>query len=159
MKMTGVDRLFVDTNVLIYATNESSPWRALAKAALQEARQLGIELIVSTQVLREYLAAATRLSGTGNGIPLANIFENLQTFQREFTVLEDTQIVLATLVNLARSVSVAGKQRFTTLTLSPQCRSTAFAICSPTMARILSALLSSSLSCHWKTVRHRNRRA
>ena len=109
MKMTGVDRLFVDTNVLIYATNESSLWHGLAHAALQEARQLGIELI-STQVLREYLAAATRLSGTGSGILLADIFENLQTFQRDFTVVEDTRVVLATLINLAQNVSVAGKQ-------------------------------------------------
>ena len=45
MKMTGVDRLFVDTNVLIYATNESLLWHGLAHVALQEARQFGIELI------------------------------------------------------------------------------------------------------------------
>ena len=108
--MTGVDRLFVDTNILIYTTNESSPWHGLANAALQEARQLGVEVIVSTQVLREYLAAATRLSGTSSGIPLADIFENLQTFQREFTVVEDTRVVLATLINLAQNVPVAGKQ-------------------------------------------------
>jgi predicted nucleic acid-binding protein len=110
MKMTGVDRLFVDTNVLIYATNASSPWHGLANAALQEARQLGIELIISTQVLREYLATATRLSGTDSGIPFADIFENLQTFQREFTVVEDTRLVAAALENLVRSVAVAGKQ-------------------------------------------------
>lgn len=110
MKMTGVDRLFVDTNVLIYATNASSPWHGLANAALQEARQLGIELIISTQVLREYLATATRLSGASSGIPLTDIFENLQTFQREFTVVEDARSVAAALENLARSVAVAGKQ-------------------------------------------------
>jgi predicted nucleic acid-binding protein len=110
MKMTGVDRLFIDTNVPIYATNESSPWHGLANAALQEARQLGIELIISTEVLREYLAAATRLRGTGSGIPLADIFENLQTFQREFTIVEDTRLVAAALENLACSVAVAGKQ-------------------------------------------------
>jgi predicted nucleic acid-binding protein len=108
--MTGVDRLFVDTNVLIYATNASSPWHGLANAALQEARQLGIELIISTQILREYLATATRLSGTDSGIPFADIFENLQTFQREFTVVEDTRLVAAALENLVRSVAVAGKQ-------------------------------------------------
>jgi predicted nucleic acid-binding protein len=110
MKMTGVDRLFVDTNVLIYATNASSPWHGLANAALQEARQLGIELIISTQVLREYLATATRLSGTDSGIPFADIFENLQTFQSEFTVVEDTRLVAVALENLVRSVAVAGKQ-------------------------------------------------
>jgi predicted nucleic acid-binding protein len=61
-------------------------------------------------MLREYLAAATRLSGTDSGIPLTDIFENLQTFQREFTVVEDTRSVAAALENLARSVAVAGKQ-------------------------------------------------
>jgi len=60
MTMAGIERLFVDANVLIYATNGSSPWHGLANAALQEARQLGIELIISTQVWREYLATATR---------------------------------------------------------------------------------------------------
>lgn len=110
MKMTDVDRLFVDTNVLIYATNESSPWHSLANATLREARQLGIELIISTQVLREYLATATRLKASGSGIPLEDIFENLQTFQREFTVVEDTRSVAAALENLARSVAVSGKQ-------------------------------------------------
>jgi len=110
MKMTDVDRLFVDTNVLIYATNESSPWHGLANVALQEARRLGIELIISTQVLREYLATATRLNASGSGIPRADIFENLQTFQHEFTVVEDTRLVAAALETLARSVAVAGKQ-------------------------------------------------
>lgn len=75
-----------------------------------KARQLGIELIVSTQVLREYLAAAMRLNATGSGIPLADIFENLQAFQREFTVVEDTRLVEAALETLARCVTVAGKQ-------------------------------------------------
>jgi predicted nucleic acid-binding protein len=110
MKMTGVERLFVDTNVLIYATNEMSPWHGLANAALQEARQLGIELSISTQVLREYLATATRLNASGGSILRADIFENLQTFQREFTVVEDTRPVAAALENLARSIAVTGKQ-------------------------------------------------
>ena len=101
---------YVDTNVLVYATNELSPWHGAANAALQNARQLGIELVVSTQVLREYLSAATRESHAGCGIPVPDILENLHTFQREFTVVEDTRPVLAALENLLQNFSVAGKQ-------------------------------------------------
>ena len=110
MAIPDVDRLFVDTNVLVYATNELSPWHGAANAALQNARQLGIELVVSTQVLREYLSAATRESHAGCGIPVPDILENLHTFQREFTVVEDTRPVLAALENLLQNFSVAGKQ-------------------------------------------------
>ena len=33
METTDVDRLFVDTNILIYATNEASPWHGAANTA------------------------------------------------------------------------------------------------------------------------------
>ena len=110
MTMTGVERLFVDTNVLIYATNERSPWHQTANARLQEARQLGIDLVISTQVLREYLAAATRTSDSGDGIPITKILGNVETFQREMTVVEDTQRVVQALTVLLNTIVVAGKQ-------------------------------------------------
>jgi predicted nucleic acid-binding protein len=110
MEMTDVDRLFVDTNILIYATNEASPWYAVANAALRHARQLGVELILSTQVLREYLAAATRPASTGKSIPLQKILENFETFPREFTVVEGTKPGLAFLASLLRTIPLGGKQ-------------------------------------------------
>jgi predicted nucleic acid-binding protein len=73
METTDVDRPFVDTNILIYATNEASPWHGAANTALQTARRRSVELILSTQVLREYLAAATRPSKTGDPSLVASI--------------------------------------------------------------------------------------
>lgn len=59
MATTGVDRLFVDTNILVYATNEDSPWQASAEQTLETWRGGGTQLCVSVQVLREYLAVTT----------------------------------------------------------------------------------------------------
>ena len=69
MMMTDVKEIFSDTNILIYATNIQSPWQSIAKQALQKTRTQNIELIVSTQILREYLAAATRLNNKRGQYP------------------------------------------------------------------------------------------
>jgi predicted nucleic acid-binding protein len=109
METTDVERLFVDTNILIYATNAASPWHEAATTALQTARQRGVELILSTQILREYLAAATRPAKTGN-LPLSKILDNFQTFQTDFTVVEETKSGLAILANFLRTIPLGGKQ-------------------------------------------------
>jgi predicted nucleic acid-binding protein len=50
---------FVDTNVLVYATARSAPFRDRSRAALSRlaARE---PLAVSRQILREYIAVMTR---------------------------------------------------------------------------------------------------
>ncbi|OGG51730.1 MAG: hypothetical protein A3F84_23555 [Candidatus Handelsmanbacteria bacterium RIFCSPLOWO2_12_FULL_64_10] len=108
--MRDVRELFVDTNVLIYATNELSVWYPSATKSLQTARQLGIDLILSPQILREYLAAATRLSISGSGLSVPKILENFHTFQAEFRLVEDNRLVLKTLGDLLEKISVSGKQ-------------------------------------------------
>jgi predicted nucleic acid-binding protein len=79
MMMTGFRKVFLDTNVLIFATNSGSPWHLAATEFLQNLREVGVELFVSPQVLREYLAAATRLNVTGSKLRLEEILENFIT--------------------------------------------------------------------------------
>jgi predicted nucleic acid-binding protein len=110
MMMTGVSRLFVDTNVLMYATDSQSPWHARATEVLTQARQQGLTLVISPQVLREYLAAMTRMSLTGKAPPLNQVLDNVGVFRAEFSVVEDNPLVLDALVELVRTVPVAGKQ-------------------------------------------------
>ncbi|MEC4885106.1 MAG: type II toxin-antitoxin system VapC family toxin [Scytonema sp. PMC 1070.18] len=108
--MTGFRKIFIDTNILIFATNTRSPWYEMANISLQNARETGIELFVSPQVLREYLAAATRLNMTGDGLRLEEILENVKTFQTELKILEDNDLVLSALTQLLRTFPTAGKQ-------------------------------------------------
>ncbi|MDP9374385.1 MAG: PIN domain-containing protein [Chloroflexota bacterium] len=110
MVTTAVRELFVDTNVLIYATNSASPWHGNATTALQRAERLAIPINLSAQILREYLAAGTRPSVTGGSLPLPRLFGNIASFRSRFRVLEDTPAVFDALVNLVQAVPVAGKQ-------------------------------------------------
>jgi predicted nucleic acid-binding protein len=110
MTMMGVTSLFVDTNILIYSTSGVSPWRVQAIQMLETVRQSGVEIILSTQILREYLATATRLNAQGIGLPLVDILANLQTFQTQFRIVEDNQAVFNTLTILAQNFQMAGRQ-------------------------------------------------
>ncbi len=102
---------FVDTNILLYATNALSPLYQTASSYLNEAHQAGRELVISRQVLREYLAIATRPESDGKClIPLEIILHNLRTFQRELTLLEDTPDVFTELLSLVEHYPVGGKQ-------------------------------------------------
>jgi predicted nucleic acid-binding protein len=108
--MMDVKRIFVDTNVLVYSTNVLSPLKDIAKRAIQKAREQGIELIISQQILREYLAVTTRFSVTGSGVTLHEIVDNLQIFRTEFTLLEEKLAVLAKLIELIQIFPTAGSQ-------------------------------------------------
>lgn len=107
---TVVSQTFVDTNILIYATDTLSPWYDLARAGLDQAHRGGAELVLSPQVLREYLAATTRLSTTGQGAPLAQVLENIRVFRAQFRVVDETALVTDRLVSLLQTIQVAGKQ-------------------------------------------------
>jgi len=54
------ERIFIDTNVLVYATVVSSPLHDVSRNRLTEYHKAGAELWISRQVMREYLATLTR---------------------------------------------------------------------------------------------------
>ncbi len=110
MAMTGVSELFVDNNVLVYSTNSFSPWHRVARDRLQEARQLGVDLVISTQILREYLAVATRSSTTTGSPSLSELLDNVRLFRTQFTVVLNSPLVLDHLTTLIRSIPLAGRQ-------------------------------------------------
>lgn len=110
MAMTGVSELFVDNNVLVYSTNSFSPWHRVARDRLQEARQLGVDLVISTQILREYLAVATRSSTTTGSPSLSELLDNVRLFRTQFTVVLNSPLVLDHLTALIRSIPLAGRQ-------------------------------------------------
>ncbi len=110
MLTKDVERLFIDTNIFVFATNTLSPWHFAATKLLQEARQLGVELILSQQILREYLAAATRINILAEGPPRAEILENLRIFRNDYTIVEDNPFVLDHLIEPPQKIPTSGKQ-------------------------------------------------
>jgi predicted nucleic acid-binding protein len=109
--MTAAEEWFVDTNVLVYATNARSPWRRDAEALLSLARQRGIELVISTQVVREYLAVTTRPeAGKIDKSTVRDALDNVRTFQSELRVIPEDSAVSERFVELVEQYEVGGKQ-------------------------------------------------
>ena len=66
-------RSFLDTNVLVYTDDYSTPAKQETALDLMESARLGSWGVVSTQVLQEYFAVATRKLGLSADIARAKI--------------------------------------------------------------------------------------
>jgi predicted nucleic acid-binding protein len=111
MAIPGVSRLFVDTNILVFATDAASPLQSAAETALEEWRKQGAELCVSVQVLREYLAVTTRPAPGQTAPPdYPAILGNMAAFRAAFNVLEGTKPVSEKLGELVQQFAVKGRQ-------------------------------------------------
>jgi predicted nucleic acid-binding protein len=104
------DPVFVDTNVLVYATRPSTPQHAVASAALARLEGEGSTLWVSPQILREYLAVVTRPQASAPALSMATAIADVQTFRATFEVAEDSPTVLDRLCDLLIAHSGSGRQ-------------------------------------------------
>lgn len=110
MATTGVDAVFVDTNILIYLNLAGSPLHAAAEGKLQGLAVAGHPLWISRQTLREYLAALSRPGVVTPALAMSTLLADVGTFLTRFLVAEDGPGVTAHLVALLGSVACAGKQ-------------------------------------------------
>ena len=109
MAKKGVESCFIDTNILIYASDRSSPWHEKAKVVLEKATVDGVALFISPQVLREYLSVATRSVIHKGTIPWEKINKNHLRFQRVFKVLPEDTATANKLGELVHKFRVSGK--------------------------------------------------
>lgn len=110
MAQTAVSRVFLDTNVLVYASVAGAPFHAEALQAIQSREQAGIELWISRQVIREYLAVLTRPQTFSQPMPTAALVSQIQAFESRFQVADDTAEVTAHLLTLMKTVPIGGAQ-------------------------------------------------
>ncbi len=112
METTSADdsRWFVDANILVFAADPLSPWYAAATAQLRIAREDGISLIVNPQVVREFVAAATRPAPGGPPPPIGPILENVRRIQSGFIVLDENSATIDRLTELLGTIPTFGKQ-------------------------------------------------
>ena len=108
--MTNVRRVFVDTNVLTRATIDAAPLHKEALALLDSLWDEGVELYISHQVIREYVANATRPQTYSPALPVGAVLEQVETFRQSFHILADTPVVLSKLLELVGKIAVGGKQ-------------------------------------------------
>jgi predicted nucleic acid-binding protein len=105
------DRLVLDTNVLLAATDEGRVEHDRARAALDEWPSTGTVIYTSGQILREYLAVATRPEQqNGLGLSLRDALANTRAFRSRLRWLDEHGNVAERLEQLLERAPCAGKQ-------------------------------------------------
>lgn len=69
MVMKVDNPLFIDANILVYANVAEPPFNSIAVKTLTQLYQTDVELWISRQILREYLAVVTRPQDFSNPQP------------------------------------------------------------------------------------------
>lgn len=105
------DRVMLDTNVLLAATDEGRAEHRDALAILNEWAAEGTTLCTSGQILREYLAVATRpVENNGLGLKPADAVSNVRAIRERTTFLAEDARVADRLQGLLADVECGGKQ-------------------------------------------------
>lgn len=103
--------VFVDTNVLLAATDESRAHHHEAFRLIAGSGARGIHLAASGQILREYLVVATRPAEVnGLGLAVADAIANLQQFLRYLHTYDETEAVASLLRDLGLGHGLRGKR-------------------------------------------------
>ncbi|MHB2023145.1 MAG: type II toxin-antitoxin system VapC family toxin [Mycobacteriales bacterium] len=105
------NRAVLDTNVLLAATDEGRDEHESALACLNEWPESGMVLYTSGQILREYLAVATRpVAHNGLGMARSAALANARALRLRLHLLVEDEKVSARLLELLDAVECTGKQ-------------------------------------------------
>ena len=105
------DRVMLDTNVLLAATDEGRAEHRDALKVLNDWAAAHTDLCTSGQVLREYLAVATRSrEQNGLGLSLPGALGNVRAIRGRTTLLAEDSKVADRLLGLLADVECRGKQ-------------------------------------------------
>ena len=107
--MERAEIAFVDTNVLLSATDSARTDHGAARAVFEKAIGAGVHLAISGQIIREYLVVATRpVAANGLGMQPIDAVRNADIFQHRTLLLEETEAVADRLRILVESYSLKG---------------------------------------------------
>ncbi len=106
----AADPVFVDTNVLVYATRSSAAQYALAHSTLTRLEAEGSTLWISHQVLREYLAAVALPQATAASLPMATAIADIRRFRAAFQITDERPGVLDRLLQILSTHRCSGRQ-------------------------------------------------
>jgi predicted nucleic acid-binding protein len=109
--VTPPGRVMLDTNVLLAATDEARPEHRGALTIVNDWAATDTILCTSGQILREYLAVATRpAERNGLGLRLRDALGNVRAIRERTIVLAEDSRVTDRLLGLLADVECGGKQ-------------------------------------------------
>ena len=105
------DRVMLDTNVLLAATDEGRAEHRDALTVINDWAARQADLCTSGQILREYLAVATRpAEKDGLGLKLLDALGNVRAIRERTTLLAEDSQVADRLLGLLADVECRGRQ-------------------------------------------------
>jgi predicted nucleic acid-binding protein len=110
MASADAEAVFLDTNVLVHANVAESPLHQIALTAIQKRYDAGVELWVSRQVLREYLAVLSRPQTFSAPQPMSTLSERVRYFAERFRVADEGADVTEHLLAVLERIPVGGSQ-------------------------------------------------
>ena len=117
---TPPDRAMLDTNVLLAATDEDRAEHDQALEIINDWPGRGTTKYTRGQIMREYLAVATRPERNGFGLKLADALANLRALRARASLLPEDGKVADRRLALLNDVECGGSQVMT-LTWWPPC--------------------------------------
>lgn len=110
MATKGADRLFLDTNVLVQATQVTAPLHTMSRQAVETADARGAEIWISRQVLREYLAVLSRPQTYTAPLAPALLAARVEQFEAQFRVADEDVRITQQLIALLQHIPTGGRQ-------------------------------------------------
>jgi len=108
---TDAKPIFLDTNILLAATDTSRSAHTDCHALLESGFKGTCSLFTNAQVFREYLVVATRPHEVnGLGMDPIQALENIASFQQCIQILEETVQVSNRLLKLVATHKLTGKR-------------------------------------------------
>lgn len=103
------DKIFLDTNILVYLVNKSSPFHPKIIEKLRDILNES-EVWISRQVLREYAVIMSRPGIIEVPLSPEEIASDIEKFEDLFQVADETEEVTRILLKLIRKYGIKGKR-------------------------------------------------
>lgn len=111
MMMTRGSLAFLDTNILLAATDTGREGHQAALRVFEMLPAAGVHLALCGQILREYLVVATRpMDADGLGMDLHLALENIEEIRSRCVFLDETDESLQILMDIVRDRQIRGKR-------------------------------------------------
>lgn len=102
------NKLFVDTNILVYLVNIDSSFHEEINKQFELLMDTH-ELWISRQVLREYIVVMTRKVHLENQLTTEEVLDDIKNFYTLFKVADETEKVTNNLIQIMEKYKVGGK--------------------------------------------------
>lgn len=110
MAIPAGEMVFLDTNILLTATDESRAFHETARKLIARGGAAGLHGATSGQVIREYLVVATRpLAENGLGLSSADAIGNIVKMTRRLQFYDERESVSVRLRRLVGAGGIRGK--------------------------------------------------